>query len=87
MPVGGLLLPLGLQLHRSADGLDDDVLGAEVGHVDEDLVAVVVVLDAGDAVAATAAHADRPDWPAAAERQGGRVGEETAGAGRVEEGR
>ena len=86
MPVGGLLLPLGLQLHRSADGLDDDVLGAEVGHVDEDLVAVVVVLDPGDAVATPAAHADRPNRPAA-ERQGGRVGEEAAGAGRVEEGR
>ena len=83
MPVGGLLLPLGLQLHRSADGLDDDVLGAEVGHVDEDLVAVVVVLDPGDAVPAPAADAD---WPAS-EGQGGRVGEEAAGAGRVEEGR
>ena len=45
MSVRGLLLPLGLQLHRTADGLDDDVLGVEVGHADEDLVGVVVVLD------------------------------------------
>ena len=89
MSVGGLLLALGLQLHRAADGLDDDVLGVEVGHVDEDLVRVVVVLDAGDAVPAPVAAADRPDRPAEG-RQRGRVGEEAAGVaagGRVEEGR
>ena len=52
MPVGGLLLALGLELDVAADRLDDDVLGAEVGHVHQDLVRVVVVLDARDAVAA-----------------------------------
>ena len=52
MPVCGLLLALGLELDVAADRLDDDVLGAEVGHVHQDLVRVVVVLDARDAVAA-----------------------------------
>ena len=52
MSVGGLLLALGLELDVAADRLDDDVLGAEVGHVHQDLVRVVVVLDPRDAVAA-----------------------------------
>ena len=51
----------------------------EIGHVHQDLESVAIVLD----VRHTAAAADRP----AQNSQRGRVGQEAAAIGRVEEGR
>ena len=60
MSVGGLLLVLGLEVHRVAHRLDDQLLGPKVAHVHQDAIALVVHLHLGEAVASSGAtHATR----------------------------